>query len=94
MTGAQFGTFILGLIVAGIVVAIGVWLLHWLYLRSSKERAIVRTLRPSFFWAVNFIGEVDPQFGLAGQLGFLGSVAAAAAGPVWREVAWVTGQNL
>ncbi|MCE3273501.1 MAG: flotillin [Ramlibacter sp.] len=43
MTGAQFGTFILGLIVVGIVVAIGVWLLHWLYLRSSKERAFVRT---------------------------------------------------
>ncbi|MBE7367500.1 flotillin family protein [Ramlibacter pallidus] len=43
MTGAQFGTFLLGLIVAGIVVAIAVWLLHWLYLRSSKERAFVRT---------------------------------------------------
>ena len=43
MTGAQFGTFILGLIVAGIVVALVVWLLHWLYLRSSKERAFVRT---------------------------------------------------
>ena len=43
MTGAQFGTFLLGLIVAGIVVAIVVWLLHWLYLRSSKERAFVRT---------------------------------------------------
>ena len=43
MTGAQFGNFILGLIVAAIVVAIGVWLLHWLYLRSSKERAFVRT---------------------------------------------------
>lgn len=43
MTGAQFGTFILGLLVAGIVVAIAVWLLHWLYLRSSKERAFVRT---------------------------------------------------
>jgi uncharacterized membrane protein YqiK len=43
MSGAQFGTFILGLIVAGIVVAIVVWLLHWLYLRSSKERAFVRT---------------------------------------------------
>jgi uncharacterized membrane protein YqiK len=43
MTGAQFGTFILGLIVVAIVVAIGVWLLHWLYLRSSKERAFVRT---------------------------------------------------
>jgi uncharacterized membrane protein YqiK len=39
MTGAEFGSFILGLI----VVAIAVWLLHWLYLRSSKERAFVRT---------------------------------------------------
>jgi uncharacterized membrane protein YqiK len=43
MTGAQFGTFILGLIVVAIVAAIVVWLLHWLYLRSSKERAFVRT---------------------------------------------------
>jgi len=43
MTGAQFGQFILALIVVAIVVAIGVWLLHWLYLRSSKERAFVRT---------------------------------------------------
>lgn len=43
MTGAQFGTFFLGLLMAGIVVAIAVWLLHWLYLRSSKERAFVRT---------------------------------------------------
>ena len=36
MTGTQFGTFLLGLLVVAIVVAIGVWLLHWLYLRSSK----------------------------------------------------------
>jgi len=43
MTGAQFGTFLLGLLVVAIVVAIGVWLMHWLYLRSSKERAFVRT---------------------------------------------------
>src|SRR5215470_11126194 len=43
MSGAQFGTFILGLIVVAIVVAIVVWVLHWLYLRSSKERAFVRT---------------------------------------------------
>jgi uncharacterized membrane protein YqiK len=43
MTGAQFGTFLLGLIVVAIVAAIVVWLLHWLYLRSSKERAFVRT---------------------------------------------------
>jgi uncharacterized membrane protein YqiK len=43
MSGAQFGSFLLGLIVVAIVVAIVVWLLHWLYLRSSKERAFVRT---------------------------------------------------
>jgi uncharacterized membrane protein YqiK len=43
MTGAEFGSFLLGLIVVAIIVAIGVWLLHWLYLRSSKERAFVRT---------------------------------------------------
>src|SRR4249919_1170435 len=43
MTGTQFGAVILGLIVAAVVVAIAVWLMHWLYLRSSKERAFVRT---------------------------------------------------
>ena len=43
MTGSQFGSFFLGLLVLAIVVAIGVWLMHWLYLRSSKERAFVRT---------------------------------------------------
>jgi uncharacterized membrane protein YqiK len=43
MTGAAFGSFILGLIVVAIVLALAVWLLHWLYLRSSKERAFVRT---------------------------------------------------
>jgi len=43
MTGAEFGSFLLGLIVVAIVVAVAVWLLHWLYLRSSKERAFVRT---------------------------------------------------
>ena len=43
MTGTQFGQFILGLIVVAAVVAIVVWLLNWLYLRSSKERAFVRT---------------------------------------------------
>jgi uncharacterized membrane protein YqiK len=43
MTGAQFGSFILGLILVVIVIAILVWLLNWLYLRSSKERAFVRT---------------------------------------------------
>src|SRR5437762_1081362 len=43
MTGAQFGSFILALVVIAIVVAIAVWLLHWLYLRSSKERSFVRT---------------------------------------------------
>ena len=43
MSGAQFGTFILGLVVVAIVAAIIVWLFNWLYLRSSKERAFVRT---------------------------------------------------
>jgi uncharacterized membrane protein YqiK len=43
MTGAQLGTGILGLIAVAAVVAIVVWLMNWLYLRSSKERAFVRT---------------------------------------------------
>ncbi|HYM33615.1 MAG TPA: flotillin domain-containing protein [Candidatus Cybelea sp.] len=43
MTGAEFGSFVLGLVVVAIVVAIVVWLFHWLYLRSSKERSFVRT---------------------------------------------------
>jgi uncharacterized membrane protein YqiK len=43
MTGADFGSFLLGLIAVALVVAVAVWLLHWLYLRSSKERAFVRT---------------------------------------------------
>jgi uncharacterized membrane protein YqiK len=43
MTGSQFGQFILALIGVAIVIAIVVWLLNWLYLRSSKERAFVRT---------------------------------------------------
>lgn len=43
MNGADFGMFMLGLVAVAIVVAVIVWLLHWLYLRSSKERAFVRT---------------------------------------------------
>ncbi len=43
MSGAAFGQFILGLIVVVVIIAIIVWLLNWLYLRSSKERAFVRT---------------------------------------------------
>lgn len=43
MTGSEFGVFLLGLLAVVIVVAIGIWLLHWLYLRSSKGRAFVRT---------------------------------------------------
>jgi uncharacterized membrane protein YqiK len=43
MTGAQFGSFVLALIALAAVIAIAVWLMHWLYLRSSKERAFVRT---------------------------------------------------
>src|SRR6266404_212971 len=44
MTGADFGGFILGLAMVAIVVAIIVLLFYWLYLRSSKERAFVRTV--------------------------------------------------
>lgn len=43
MTGSEFGVFLLGLLAVVIVAAIGIWLLHWLYLRSSKGRAFVRT---------------------------------------------------
>ncbi|MGH8722328.1 MAG: flotillin family protein, partial [Burkholderiales bacterium] len=43
MTGAQLGQVILVLIVVAALVAIAAWLLNWLYLRSSKERAFVRT---------------------------------------------------
>ncbi len=37
MSASDFGIFLLGLVAVAIVVAIVVWLLHWLYLRSSKE---------------------------------------------------------
>src|SRR5262249_57174064 len=43
MTGAQLGQVILALVVVAALVAIVAWLLNWLYLRSSKERAFVRT---------------------------------------------------
>ena len=43
MSGNQFGSFLLGLVAFAVIVAIVVWLMHWLYLRSSKERAFVRT---------------------------------------------------
>jgi len=38
MSGAQFGTFILGLVVVAIVVAIVVWLFNWLYALASPAR--------------------------------------------------------
>ncbi len=43
MSGAGFGAFVLALIVVVAIAAILIWLLNWLYLRSSKERAFVRT---------------------------------------------------
>jgi uncharacterized membrane protein YqiK len=43
MTGADFGQFLLGLIAVVVLAAIAVLLFHWLYVRSSKERAFVRT---------------------------------------------------
>jgi uncharacterized membrane protein YqiK len=43
MSGTQFGYFLLTLIGIAIVVAILAWLLYRLYVRSSQERAFVRT---------------------------------------------------
>ena len=43
MSGATFGGIILAIIILAIVIAIGVWLLNWLYRRSSKETSFVRT---------------------------------------------------
>lgn len=43
MTGETLGSIILAIIVLAIVVAVIVYLMHWLYRRSSKETAFVRT---------------------------------------------------
>jgi uncharacterized membrane protein YqiK len=43
MAAQTFGTFILWLIIAAIVVAVVVYVLRWLYRRSTKETAFVRT---------------------------------------------------
>src|SRR5215210_8871267 len=43
MTGQAFGALILWLIALAVVIAIGVALLRWLYRRSTKEVAFVRT---------------------------------------------------
>jgi uncharacterized membrane protein YqiK len=43
MTGTNFGTFLLGVLALAIVVAVVAWLVRWLYVRSSKDRAFVRT---------------------------------------------------
>ncbi len=43
MAAQTFGTFLLWLIIAAIVVAIAVYILRWLYRRSTKETAFVRT---------------------------------------------------
>ncbi len=43
MTAGFIGSLILWLIVAIIVIAVAVYLLHWLYHRSTKELAFVRT---------------------------------------------------
>jgi uncharacterized membrane protein YqiK len=37
------GSIVVLIVIAVIVIAIGAWLLHWLYRRSSKETAFVRT---------------------------------------------------
>jgi len=43
MSGQALGTFLLWLIVAAVVVVIAVYILRWLYRRSTKETAFVRT---------------------------------------------------
>lgn len=43
MTRTDFGTFLLGLLALAILVAVAAWLVRWLYIRSSKDRAFVRT---------------------------------------------------
>lgn len=43
MNGSTIGSIIVVLIVIAALVAIGVWLLNWLYRRSSKEISFVRT---------------------------------------------------
>src|SRR6202795_147965 len=43
MSWQSVGIIIVLIVIAAIVVAIGAWLVHWLYRRSSKEVAFVRT---------------------------------------------------
>jgi uncharacterized membrane protein YqiK len=43
MSGSTIGTIIFVIIVAAILIAVGVWLMNWLYRRSSKEISFVRT---------------------------------------------------
>ncbi|SMF54948.1 Uncharacterized membrane protein YqiK, contains Band7/PHB/SPFH domain [Tistlia consotensis] len=43
MSGATIGWIVLGLIVLVVVIGVVVWLLNWLYRRSTKETAFVRT---------------------------------------------------
>src|SRR5204862_424797 len=43
MSGQAFGAVILAIIVIAIVIAIVAYIFHWLYRRSSKETAFVRT---------------------------------------------------
>jgi uncharacterized membrane protein YqiK len=43
MSGETLGTIVLAIIVLAVVIAVIVYLMHWLYRRSSKETAFVRT---------------------------------------------------
>jgi uncharacterized membrane protein YqiK len=43
MSGSTIGTIVFVIIVAAILIAVGVWLMNWLYRRSSKETSFVRT---------------------------------------------------
>ena len=43
MSWQGVGILVVLIVVAAVLIAIGVWLLHWLYRRSSKETSFVRT---------------------------------------------------
>ncbi len=43
MSGTDFGMTLLALLAIAVAIVVVFWLLHWLYLRSSKERSFVRT---------------------------------------------------
>ena len=66
MTGSTIGTIIFLIIVAAILIAVGVWLMNWLYRRSSKEISFVRT---GFGGQRVLLGQAGPDLVGAGHVG-------------------------